>query len=374
MLIFVCFVCKTLLLFEKISFISFLSMGFALLVCALLFASLLIVFCADASVKPAKDVHFFFYIWYGTPQDDGNWKHWVVFLRNNSPILIVFLHLIKDHEVLPHWELKINDHFPTVGQRHSPPHHIHSPFYPVRGPYSSRNTDVLWQQFEEMNDAGGNVAVISWWGQATKSYSTDTQGICTDKIIEDILRVADSYGKIKIIFHLEPYHSRTVESVREDLNYVISKYGHHSSFYRALDNRPMFYIYDSYHIYPSQWMRLLQPEGDLTIRGTTLDAWVVGLWLDRHHGSDALEGGFDGTYTYFATDNFSFGSSTKNWNKMCEYLRSENMLCILSVGPGYNDSLIRPWNTHNARSRRFYFPVPIVFTHIYFTLYLPPSE
>lgn len=24
-----------------------------------------------------KDVHFFFYLWYGNPQDDGVWKHWV---------------------------------------------------------------------------------------------------------------------------------------------------------------------------------------------------------------------------------------------------------------------------------------------------------
>jgi hypothetical protein len=26
---------------------------------------------------PKKNVHFFYYIWYGTPEDDEDWKHWV---------------------------------------------------------------------------------------------------------------------------------------------------------------------------------------------------------------------------------------------------------------------------------------------------------
>ncbi len=27
------------------------------------------------------------------------------------------------------------------------------------------------------------------------------------------------------------------------------------------------------------------------------------------------------------------------------------MICDLSVGPGYDDSLIRPWNSHNTKDR-----------------------
>lgn len=207
-------------------------------------------------------------------------------------------------------------------------------------------------QFRDMVEAGGTVAVVSWWGQATKSYATDTQGVNTDRLMSKILHTADAFGKIKIAFHLEPYHGRSVESVREDLEYISTKYGHHPSLYRAPDGRPLYYVYDSYHLFPSQWRRMLQPDGDITVRGTALDAWFVGLWLDRHHGRDADESGFDGIYTYFASESFSFGSTTRNWPNMCQYCRKQNMMCILSVGPGYNDTSIRPWNAHNARDRR----------------------
>jgi glycoprotein endo-alpha-1,2-mannosidase len=254
---------------------------------------------------------------------------------------------------LPHWTEQVNKNFPTVGSHHSPPEIIHSPFYPLRNPYSSRNPEVILEQFEDMLTAGGNVAVVSWWGQASKSYSTDTQGVCTDKIIDEILNVADRFGKIKIAFHLEPYPSRTVESVRDDVEYILNKYGNHSSIYRARDGRPLFYVYDSYHIFPSQWRRMLQPDGDLTVRGTALDGYFIGLWLDRLHGRDADEAGFDGIYTYFATDGFSYGSTSSNWKSMCDYCRSVGMLCVLSVGPGYDDTSIRPWNAHNVRDRRY---------------------
>ena len=38
------------------------------------------------------EVHAFFYLWYGTPEVDGHYMHW-------------------DHEVLPHWEERINERF-----------------------------------------------------------------------------------------------------------------------------------------------------------------------------------------------------------------------------------------------------------------------
>jgi glycoprotein endo-alpha-1,2-mannosidase len=310
-------------------------MTIAVVLCLVTIAIVSVVYANDFGQDnyPARDIHFFFYAWYGTPDIDGAWKHW-------------------DHEVLPHWEPSVNEQYSTVGNRHSPPEHIHAPFYPLRNPYSSRDHTVLLGQFDDMLNAGGNVAVVSWWGQASKPYATDTQGVCTDKIMSDILNAADKHGRIRIAFHLEPYPSRTVESIKEDLSYIIRKYGHHPSLARSPTGLPIFYVYDSYHIYPSQWRRLLHHTGDITVRGTPLDGWFIGLWLNRFDGRDMNEGGFDGIYTYFATSGFSYGSSPQNWKSMCEYARSEDMLCILSVGPGYNDSLIRPWNTRNSRDRK----------------------
>ena len=59
------------------------------------------------------------------------------------------------------------------------------------------------------------------------------------------------------------------------------------------------------------WSRLLTETGDITIRGTNTDSVMIGLWLHHHHGRDLREGGFDGFYTYFGTDGFSYGSTAQ---------------------------------------------------------------
>lgn len=58
-----------------------------------------------------------------------------------------------------------------------------------------------------------------------------------------------------------------------------------------------------------------------TIRDTKYDSFVIGLWLDYHHGEHLVTGGFDGVYSYFASDGFSYGSSTGNWKTMCQYAK-----------------------------------------------------
>ncbi len=45
-------------------------------------------------------------------------------------------------------------------------------------------------------------------------------------------------------------------------------------------------------------------------------------------------GGFDGFYTYFASDGFVFGSSRANWPYMVDFANKNGMLSSLSVGPG----------------------------------------
>jgi glycoprotein endo-alpha-1,2-mannosidase len=62
--------------------------------------------------------------------------------------------------------------------------------------------------------------------------------------------------------------------------------------------KPLFYVYDSYHIDKTHWATLLTKGGAHTVRGTALDGVFLGLWLDRVHGADLKEGGFDGFYTY----------------------------------------------------------------------------
>lgn len=168
-----------------------------------------------------------------------------------------------------------------------------------------------------------------------------------------LFRVADSMGPrgMKIAVHLEPYPGRSVDSVREDIHYLIRTYSYHASF-AYYNDKPLFYVYDSYHISAKDWVRLLGPSGDISIRDTAMDSTVIGLLLEHTHLKDLSKGGFDGLYTYFASDGFSYGSTTAQWGAIARHCRSSGMICSLSVGPGYNDTKIRPWNKHNEKPRK----------------------
>ena len=99
---------------------------------------------AKAAVR-SRRVHAFFYLWYGNPEVDGKWQHW-------------------NHEVLPHWDAAVRTKYPSDGVRYLPPGDIHSPFYPMRGCYSSRDSQVTRAQLQELLSAGVGVVVLSWSG------------------------------------------------------------------------------------------------------------------------------------------------------------------------------------------------------------------
>ncbi len=109
------------------------------------------------------------------------------------------------------------------------------------------------------------------------------------------------------------------------------------------------------------------------------DALVIALYVDNNDRDLASLGGFDGIYTYFATDGFTMvfvmsshfdsqqgyqGSTTKLWNETSKWAHEHNLLWIPCVGPGYilffffrtirfryDDTRIRPWNARNKRPR-----------------------
>lgn len=81
------------------------------------------------------------------------------------------------------------------------------------------------------------------------------------------------------------------------------------------------------------------------------DVFAIALWLDEDGGEQAISGGFDGTYTYFAVDGFSYGSTTSNWQGMMASMVAAGKMFVPSVGPGYDDTKIRPWNSQWRRSR-----------------------
>mmetsp|Transcript_3482 Transcript_3482/g.10757 ORF Transcript_3482/g.10757 Transcript_3482/m.10757 type:complete len:363 (-) Transcript_3482:196-1284(-) len=271
-------------------------------------------------------VHAFYYLWYDTPQFNGEYTHW-------------------NHAVLPHWDPRVRERYAaTENTSFSPPETIHSVFYPARGPYSSRDPALLASHVEAMKRAGVDCVVLSWTGRGRRV--SDTQGVSTDEVFPVVLDALAASG-IGAAIHLEPYEGRSPETVRDDLAYLLDRYG--DGLLRAC-GRPVVYVYDAYH--SPDWSPVFCPDGARTVRGTAHDVVAIATFLDTNDRALATRSCFDGVYTYFATDGFTYGSTRRNWPHLVQWARAEDKLVSLSVGPGYDDTKIRPWNAVAARDRR----------------------
>lgn len=87
------------------------------------------------------------------------------------------------------------------------------------------------------------------------------------------------------------------------------------------------------------------------MRGGASDGVFIGLWLTRGDGASLKTGGFDGGYTYFASPVTSHGADPRHWRDMSAEAAARGLMFVPSVGPGYNDTKIRPWNGAATRSR-----------------------
>lgn len=137
------------------------------------------------------------------------------------------------------------------------------------------------------------------------------------------------------------------------MKYLIDTYGSHPAFYRRVHkgrDLPVIYIYDSYLVKSKHWASVLK--GPNSVRRTRYDAVFVGLLVEQKDKTEIIRSGFDGFYTYFASNVFTFGSKLQNWKGLAKTALHENLLFIPSVGPGYVDDRIRPWNGGNTRARK----------------------
>ncbi|KAM9034141.1 glycoprotein endo-alpha-1,2-mannosidase-like protein isoform 1-T1 [Sarcophilus harrisii] len=277
-----------------------------------------------------SDLHVFYYSWYGSPRGrEGRYVHW-------------------DHVMVPHWDPKVSASYPKG--RHSPPDDLGSSFYPELGPYSSRDPEVLREHMNQLKAAAIGVLVLSWYPPGM----ADDNGEPSDDLVPAILDTAHQYS-IKVAFHIQPYKGRDDRTLHDNVKYIIDTYGSHGAFYRYKNSMgrslPLFYIYDSYLTPPEAWAHLLTPSGSHSIRNTPYDGVFIALLVEEAHKRDILSAGFDGMYTYFASNGFSFGSSHQNWKAVKTFCDANNLMFIPSVGPGYIDTSIRPWNNHNTRNR-----------------------
>lgn len=277
-------------------------------------------------------VHVAFYLWYGTPETDGRWLHW-------------------DHSTLPHWTAKMNKRFPP-DVPHSPPDLPHSPFYPARGLYSSADNATLHEQMLELSAAGVDSVMLSWWGQADLEIRRDSQGVSTDPLVPLVLDAAAAAG-VGVSWHLEPYGGRTAQSVLADLRYLHARYGAHPAIWRQGPRRlPLVWLYDVSAEHAGEGTSAAQwREATAALRGSAEDAVLLSLYHDRRDVEFVGQAGLDGAYSYFASDGFTEGSSSAGWARARRDLAAAGKLFVPAVGPGYDDTRIRPWNAHSTRAR-----------------------
>lgn len=289
-----------------------------ILYAALLAGALCLCGCQSTPEQPRAGepeyVHAFYYNWYGNPDIDGYWRHW-------------------NHQVILR---------EGMGARHQPPDDIGASFYPALGLYSSSSPQTAAVHMAQLRLAGAGVAVVTWWGV----------GDYTDKNLDMLFDAAAAHD-IKVAFHIEPFPGRNAETTREALVYLLDRFGAHPALYRdpRFGSRPMIYLYDSYLVPAQEWARLFAPDGGLTVRGTPYDVAAIGLWVKEDDGQRIAGSHFDGFYTYFAVDGFTYGSTLAHWGTLAEWAREHDKLFIPSVGPGYHDLRVRPWNQANVRSR-----------------------
>lgn len=283
---------------------------------------------------PSMCVHAFYYMWYGNPERDGKYFHW-------------------NHRYLPYWNNKISKRYPQG--RHQPPDDIGASYYPELGCYSSADPRVIEAHMYQLRKAGVGVVSVSWY----PAGMSDDEGFPPDPLILLLLDIAQVYS-VKITFHIEPYKGRTPRTVKNDLRYIVEKYSKYPAFYKL--NRtnspgskkkslPLVYLYDSYLNTAQEWANVLQPGRPESIRGTDVDSIVLALLVEQSHLKSIVDGGFDGFYTYFASNGFSYGSTTRHWGKLTAFARKNDLIFVPSVGPGYDDIRVRPWNERNRKSR-----------------------
>ena len=291
-------------------------------------SSVIIKKSSDKLNEIIPPVHLYYYSWYGNQELDGKFWHW-------------------SHEILDDRKLQYDAMKNDIG----------SSYYPLLGLYSSRDPQVVQTHMQWIQRAGISVIVLSWWGENKNDNQISSNTGFSDSTVQLIMNLAARHN-IFVCFHIEPYAGRTAKSVGQNIRYLIDKYGNHPAFYyyrdsKSLEARPFFYIYDSYKIPSHEWASVLGPGGILRQMPRKYSSSIVtGLLVERQHIHQLVRSHFDAWYTYFSVDGFVWGSTQSNWNFILTQAEKYSKLFIPSIGPGYDDLRIRPWNTRNFRSRQ----------------------
>jgi hypothetical protein len=173
-----------------------------------------------------------------------------------------------------------------------------SNYFPARGLYSSSDARVVRAQMREIAAAGVEEVVSSWWGWGSPE----------DARLPLVIRAARG-AQLSVAAHLEPYPGRTALSVKSDLEHLTS-----------LGIR-RFYVYHPFDISDAEWAAIREAVPS------------VQLFAETALAGHAAASHFDGIYTY---DVLRWGGD--DFERICKAAHKLRLLCLPSVGPGYDAS------------------------------------
>jgi hypothetical protein len=182
-----------------------------------------------AKTNPMK-VYMHYMPWFETPATIGKWGwHWT--MNNKNPDII-----------------------DTKGQRQ-----IASHYYPLIGPYASRDKDVIEYHMLLMKLSGVDGLLVNWYGIA------GSNGDIVDllKSSDSIISYTDDFG-LKFSVVMEDRFSRSVSDVKANLAYLKNNYFQRPEFIRmGAANEPLVCIFGPITFQqPANWTDILPSAGE----------------------------------------------------------------------------------------------------------------
>jgi glycoprotein endo-alpha-1,2-mannosidase len=156
--------------------------------------------------------------------------------------------------------------------------------YPINGPYSSHNTEILDWQIDQAKSHGITGFVVSWSG-------TGPEASWQEKSLQILLERAEKKNfKISIYWEQAPSEGRgQIERAIGEISYVLTRYGK-SPVFLKVDGKPVIFAYGRliYQVPVAAWPEIM--------RGIRAKAGDFALIADGHQQSYVDL--FDGIHSY----------------------------------------------------------------------------
>ena len=240
--------------------------------------------------NPLK-VYMHYMPWFETPETVGDWGwHWT--MNSKNP-----------------------DKMDATGKRE-----IASHYYPLIGPYASRDQDVIEYHLLLMKLSGIDGVLINWYG--TQGSNGDIEPLLTSS--NAIVASVDDFGMDFGVI-LEDRFSRTIEDAKANMRYLRENYFNNPHYIRTGTNQdPFVGIFGPITFQqPAQWTEILAEAGE--------DVEFLTLWYESGDaGSNA-----DGEYAWVYQDgNNHLTHHLENFYKN----RAPNLkTAVGSAYPGFHD-------------------------------------